>query len=680
MQYLTYVSTAYYFTGKSCSGRCLVQYWFGSANEHKVQIKPHGKSKRTQSYCRTNPSTMQMLKEESKNVGPKGTVHHVYEKQGGILSAKNLGELPRNRTQVANVRRKSDVANSLCSRKSIRDPLFMVMEQSKLCEGKDKFVRIVTATPEPMCVLATDRQLHDLARFGANPNKFCVLSVDPTFSLGDISVTCITYRHLLVTDPRTGQSPVMLGPLLVHQSKEYSTYHFFVSSLIGITPSLTGILAFGTDGEAALVKALKQQFCFAVHLRCFRHMRQDIERKLTTDMCFSKDVVSRILSQIFGEKIGPTFYEGLVDCDSEDQFDCKLKELEEEWGQLETHKSANPLSFFNWFQRYHADEFKSCMLRPVRQAAGLGDPPSEFFTNDSEAINSAIKQYLKFKKLDWPTFNENMKRFIMEQQEEVSKSIVGMGQYILKEEYHHLAVTPSRWFTALTVEQKENSKRKLQNASVDDVSHEKRWMQNNEVQQSKHHDLLQCKEKELLESKRVKEPQDEGEKLKENGEIQLLLSEEEEEEALVQHEENEPSNAFVGQNLNGNERVQQSCIKKLSVDLELAARHTGIPTLVLRQIWSKATDLLISNQVTMAPGCPTSARMVASKSKQKPHFVTLGEDGRYQCDETCPNFHHRYICSHSVAAAESNGALSNFIESYGRFAKSRKGQQSISPN
>ena len=179
---------------------------------------------------------------------------------------------------------------------------------------------------------------------------------------------------------------------------------FFVSSLIGIAPNLTGILAFGTDGEAALVKTLKQQFCFAVHLRCFRHMRQDIERKLTTDMCFPKDAVSHILSQIFGEKIGPTFYEGLVDCNSEDQFDFKLKELEEEWGQLETSKSAGTLNFFNWFQKYHAEEFKSCMLRPVRRAAGLGDPPSEFFTNDSEAINSAIKQYLKFKKLDWPTY------------------------------------------------------------------------------------------------------------------------------------------------------------------------------------------------------------------------------------------------------------------------------------
>ena len=202
-----------------------------------------------------------------------------------------------------------------------------------------------------------------------------------------------------------------------------------------------------------------------------------------------------------------------------------MKELEEEWGQLETSKSAGPLNYFNWFQKYHVEEFKSCILRPVQRAAGLGDPPLEFFTNDSKVINSANKQYRKFKKLDRPTFNEHMKRFVMDQQEEVSKSTVGMGQYILKEDYRHLAVTPSRWFTALTVEQKENSERKLQNASVDDISHEKRWMQ----KQSKNNNLLQCKEKDLLQSKDIKEPQVEGEELKRNSEIELLLSEEEEE-------------------------------------------------------------------------------------------------------------------------------------------------------
>ena len=307
-----------------------------------------------QSYCRTHPSTMSMIKEESENSAPKDAVSAIHTKQGGIMAASSQGKLPRNRLQISNVRRKIGTNLPICSSKGVRDPLFMVMEQGKLCESGDKFVRVVTACPEPMCILASDQQLNDLARFGTNPSGFCVLPIDPTFSLGDFSVTCITYHNLLVTDTRTGQSPIMLGPLFVHQSKSYSTYHFFASSLLGIAPRLVGVLAFGTDGEEALVKAFKQQLQFAVHLRCFRHMRQDIQRKMTTDIGFPNDIISEVIADIFGNKDGPTFYEGLVDCNSEDEFNSKLIMLQERWGGFESLRCKipdNQIDFRNWFMK-----------------------------------------------------------------------------------------------------------------------------------------------------------------------------------------------------------------------------------------------------------------------------------------------------------------------------------------
>ena len=42
-------------------------------------------------------------------------------------------------------------------------------------------------------------------------------------------------------------------------------------------------------------------------------MRQDIKRKLVTDMGFPDNIVSEILADIFGNKDGLTFFEGLVD-------------------------------------------------------------------------------------------------------------------------------------------------------------------------------------------------------------------------------------------------------------------------------------------------------------------------------------------------------------------------------
>ena len=191
-------------------------------------------------------------------------------------------------------------------------------------------------------------------------------------------------------------------------------------------------------------------------------------QRKANDMSFSIDVTAKLLSHIFGTKSGPTFFEGLVDCNSESEFETKLQLVEEKWRYYEElrPKCAGHLAFFDWFKKYHAEEIKCSMLRSVRQAAGLGDPLSQYCTNDSEAINSAVKQYLKFKKSDWPTFNEKMKKYVTDQQEEVCKAIIGTGQYVLKKQYIHLAVSSHQWFTTFTAEQKDCARKKFQKAIV----------------------------------------------------------------------------------------------------------------------------------------------------------------------------------------------------------------------
>ena len=122
-------------------------------------------------------------------------------------------------------------------------------------------------------------------------------------------------------------------------------------------------------------------------------------------------------------KDGPTFHEGLVDAKTEVDFDSKLILLADTWEEhelLRTKKAEKQQSFHAWFKKYHSEEVKKTMLYPIRVAAGMGDPPSEFCTNDSEAINSALKQFLGFKKSDWP---DKIKKFILEQ-EEVCKAMI----------------------------------------------------------------------------------------------------------------------------------------------------------------------------------------------------------------------------------------------------------------
>ena len=61
-----------------------------------------------------------------------------------------------------------------------------------------------------------------------------------------------------------------------------------------------------------------------------------------------------------------------------------------------------------------------------------------------------------------------MRKFISSQEAKVCKSIIGLGEYCLKEEYQHFSVAPSQWFASLSDDQRKDVQKKFQQASVDD--------------------------------------------------------------------------------------------------------------------------------------------------------------------------------------------------------------------
>ena len=68
-----------------------------------------------------------------------------------------------------------------------------------------------------MTVLCFDWSLNDLEQF-CTGEQHTVLSMDPTFNLGDFDLTVTTYRHLMFTN-MSGNHPVMMGLLFIHQCK-----------------------------------------------------------------------------------------------------------------------------------------------------------------------------------------------------------------------------------------------------------------------------------------------------------------------------------------------------------------------------------------------------------------------------------------------------------------------------
>lgn len=145
----------------------------------------------------------------------------------------------------------------------------MIMQKTFTEDPTKKFVRAVSAAPEPAVVVCTDRQLQDLAQFCTKTFEFSPHTVDPTFNLGDFDVTIITYRHLLLHSKRYKSPPVFVGPCCIHYKKTFSTYLFFASTVTGQCRQLEGVCAIGTDGEQALSDAFKHEFGLAQHMTCF---------------------------------------------------------------------------------------------------------------------------------------------------------------------------------------------------------------------------------------------------------------------------------------------------------------------------------------------------------------------------------------------------------------------------
>ena len=62
-----------------------------------------------------------------------------------------------------------------------------------------------------MAILCTNQQLLDDERFCCDSYSFSIFGVDPTFNLGEFSVTPTVFRNVLLEDYKIHRSPLVLG-------------------------------------------------------------------------------------------------------------------------------------------------------------------------------------------------------------------------------------------------------------------------------------------------------------------------------------------------------------------------------------------------------------------------------------------------------------------------------------
>ena len=287
-----------------------IQYLF-DGKEHSIEPMVHGNCKRKHStpYVRIKESTVSTLKSKSLSQTPKNAYQDAQEEQGGVTKASSISDLPRNRAQAKYHR---------CGHTNPKsynnvDSLLILLEQCKrqqLQRDEQPFIREVIGAPEMRCVLGFDWQLHDVATFCTDPVSFSVFGADPTFNLGKFNATVTSFANLKVVNRVGGNHPTMIGPILLSQTKSFDSYNYLFSKIVGLNKDIRKILAFGTDGEEELFKAMKYNFPYAVHLRCFSHFRDNCKTQLRLSNV-PDQAQKEFLSDIFGRKIGDTWEKGL---------------------------------------------------------------------------------------------------------------------------------------------------------------------------------------------------------------------------------------------------------------------------------------------------------------------------------------------------------------------------------
>ena len=258
--------------GEIVNGTVLLQYHITSeAEEVELQVHPHGNRKTSTNvpFHPTAKSTMEAIKNELKQKPASQVFSAVSGQVGGPAKAKTVGELPRSQKQVYDLQ---------CNYKLERDPVEDLVVYAR--HKEQKVVLRHEDMPLDLWVLGTDIMCHDLVRFSCSDSGSHPISIDPTFNMGQYEVTPVVYKQLFLRTKRYGESPVFIGPTMIHHKKNFDTFKVLASTCVSNCKGLANAKGYITDGEEELVRAWKSELPKATHLRCIRHFEGNCKQKL----------------------------------------------------------------------------------------------------------------------------------------------------------------------------------------------------------------------------------------------------------------------------------------------------------------------------------------------------------------------------------------------------------------
>jgi len=250
-----------------------------------------------------------------------------------------------------------------------------------------------------------------------------------------VTVTC--YKQLTVKRVRTGEPPIFLGPLFIHDNSDFETYsHFFHHLKVKLMDSNLKSLVTGSDDEKALVKGITAVLPEATHVLCTRHLQENVKHFLTDD---AVTVIDRntILKEIFGE-------DGLVDAHDSICFDDKCEALENLCAGISE-------KFLNYFQ----DKLKTNIKLKVNKPLKIDQIDRMWKNNNCESMNHVLKQTVDWKTKTLTEFVQLTHELVTGQFRNLKNALVCTGEFRLADSHQQFQSKKSTWIK-MTEQQRTN--------------------------------------------------------------------------------------------------------------------------------------------------------------------------------------------------------------------------------
>ena len=442
-------------TVQDCRGNVLplaiVQYYFEEGVEVLVKLAKHGNAKEENStpYMRTSRPVLDKLKKKCVAKTCRKAVEEFFQEGGGTCGIKAVADVPRNRKQAHNLHyqmgKESQIHGGKQSRRHESYDVLELLNQGTFVRDFAFQRSASKSRTHPRSFQATDFQITQLSRMCSSQKYSSVLGVDATFNCGNFFVTLTSFKHKMFVNKQSGKHPVIIGPSIIHMTKEFEDYHYLATPFKTHCKNFETLTAFGTDGEINLANAFVCELPHAIHLRCKIHLSENIERKLVK-LLFGKDGRQNLLGTIFGRRNGNSRMKALVGANSVEEFDEMLEA---------------PVLFM--VRTPYSDMvMKDNMITPVREKAGLGCPPEFYTQNTPECCNSMVKKNAG-KKKEWADFCISLESAVQSQENEFVKAVNDMGEFRLSLDFKHLQIDADKWIGMTSAQRDLHIKRCLTN-------------------------------------------------------------------------------------------------------------------------------------------------------------------------------------------------------------------------